>query len=95
MAAYRVVAGYVSVETAVPGGRAVIDIPAGSMLPDDVPGETADRLLAAGDIEPVEPQWPVVQPMEEPAEVEVVAPPTPQKGRRRPRKPVDQGSELP
>lgn len=47
---YVVTAGYVTVETAVPGGRARIDIPAGRPLPDDVPAEDVDRLLGLGHI---------------------------------------------
>lgn len=49
---YIVTAGYVTVQTAVPGGRAWIDIPRGSALPDDVPDEERDRLLALGHIAP-------------------------------------------
>lgn len=45
-------AGYVTVETAVPGGRAHIDIPAGQVLPDDVPAEQREQLLARGDVFP-------------------------------------------
>jgi hypothetical protein len=45
-----VIAGYVTVETAVPGGRAQIDIPRGTPLPTDVPPEQRNRLLALGDI---------------------------------------------
>lgn len=48
---YRVSAGYVTVETAVPGGRAQIDIPRGASLPDDVPAEQVETLLAQGRIE--------------------------------------------
>lgn len=48
---YTVVAGYVTVETAVPGGRAQIDIPRGASLPDDVPEEQVAILLRLGDIE--------------------------------------------
>ena len=47
---YVVTAGYVTVETAVPGGRARIDIPAGQPLPGDVAAEDAERLLALGHI---------------------------------------------
>lgn len=54
MGGLRVVAGYVTVETAVPGGRARIDVPRGAMLPEDVPAEDRDRALAAGDVEPVD-----------------------------------------
>lgn len=45
-----VTAGYVTVETAVPGGRANVDIPRGEVLPDDVPDEQRDTLLRRGDI---------------------------------------------
>lgn len=54
MAAYVVTAGYVTVETAVPGGRASIDIPRGAILPDDVPAETVARALTLGDVAPVD-----------------------------------------
>lgn len=64
MGRYVVTAGYVTMETAVPGGRAAIDIPRGTILPDDVPAETVARALERGDIErlpvfappPVEPE---------------------------------------
>lgn len=49
---YLVTAGYVTVETAVSGGRARIDIPRGAILPDDVPDEQRQALLARGDIAP-------------------------------------------
>lgn len=45
-----VLAGYVTVETAVPGGRAWVDVPRGSMLPDDVPYELLAQLRAAGKV---------------------------------------------
>jgi hypothetical protein len=45
MPAHVVTAGYVTVETAVPGGRASIDIPRGAALPADVPAETVATLL--------------------------------------------------
>lgn len=45
-----VTAGYVTVETAVPGGRAQVDIPRGHTLPDDVPAEQVSRLVELGDI---------------------------------------------
>lgn len=54
MDGYVVTAGYVSVETAVPGGRAEIDLPRGAALPDDVPAEQRDRLLRAGAIAAVD-----------------------------------------
>lgn len=47
-----VAAGYVTVETAVPGGRAQIDIPRGAALPDDVPAEQVAQLAALGHIGP-------------------------------------------
>lgn len=50
MAGYVVGAGYVTVETAVPGGRARVDIPAGELLPDDVSAEDVELLLARGQI---------------------------------------------
>ncbi len=46
--AYIVTAGYATVETAVPGGRARVDIPRGERLPGDVPREDVERCLAAG-----------------------------------------------
>jgi hypothetical protein len=49
--AYVVTAGYVTVETAVPGGRAQIDLPVGAVLPDDVPAERVQTLLGLGRIE--------------------------------------------
>jgi len=48
---FVVTAGYVTVETAVPGGRAAIDIPRGTALPADVPAEQVKVLLDRGDIE--------------------------------------------
>lgn len=54
MTAYVVTAGYVTVETAVPGGRAAVDIPRGTDLPADVPAETVAALLGRGDIAKVE-----------------------------------------
>lgn len=58
MGAHVVTAGYVSVETAVPGGRATVDIPAGQVLPADVPAEQVASLLAAGRITPTMPTAP-------------------------------------
>ncbi len=49
---YVVTAGFVTVETAVGGGRAEIDIPRGSPLPADVPAETVSRLLGQQSIAP-------------------------------------------
>jgi hypothetical protein len=55
---YLVLAGYVTVETAVPGGRAKIDIQRGRELPGDVPAEQVQALLGqarivlVGDPEP-------------------------------------------
>lgn len=46
-----VTAGYVTVITAVEGGRAYVDIPRGAALPADVPQEDVARLLALGHIE--------------------------------------------
>jgi hypothetical protein len=40
----------VTVETAVPGGRAMVDIERGSVLPDDVPDEQVQTCLALGTI---------------------------------------------
>lgn len=50
---YVVTAGYVTAETAVPSGRAAVDIPRGALLPEDVPAETVAALLGRGDIEAV------------------------------------------
>jgi hypothetical protein len=51
---YRVTAGSVTAETSVPGGgRARIDHYQGAILPDDVPEEQIQALLARGQIEPV------------------------------------------
>jgi hypothetical protein len=50
---YVVTAGYVSAETAVPGGRATVDIRRGALLPEDVPVETVEALLGLGHIEAV------------------------------------------
>lgn len=47
---YIVTAGYVTVETSVPGGRARIDIPRGAPLPGDVPAQDIERLLGLGHI---------------------------------------------
>lgn len=55
---FVVTAGYVTVITAVPGGRAHVDIPRGAALPADVPQEDVARLLALGQIE--EPDGPGV-----------------------------------
>lgn len=52
---YRVTAGSVTAETALPGGgRARIDHFRGAILPDDVPEEQVQALLARGQIEPVD-----------------------------------------
>lgn len=50
MDTYRVTAGYVTVETAVEGGRAQVDIPRGALLPEDVPQERVTALLGLGHI---------------------------------------------
>lgn len=50
MDTYRVTAGYVTVETAVEGGRAQVDIPRGALLPEDVPQEQVTALLGLGHI---------------------------------------------
>lgn len=47
---YQVTAGYVTVTTAVPGGRARVDIQRGNALPDDVPSEEVDALLRLGSL---------------------------------------------
>lgn len=41
-------AGYVTVQTQVGAGRAWVDVPQGSPLPDDVSDEDRDRFLASG-----------------------------------------------
>jgi len=48
--AHIVTAGYVTVETAVPGGRAHVDVPGGANLPADVPVEEVEALLRLGHI---------------------------------------------
>jgi hypothetical protein len=53
---YRVIAGYVTVETEVGDGRAHVDVQRGAQLPGDVPQEQVDRLLALGQVEPVVPE---------------------------------------
>lgn len=50
MDGFVVTAGYVTVETAVPGGRANVDIPRGALLPDDVPDEQRETLLRRGEV---------------------------------------------
>ncbi|SBT63931.1 hypothetical protein GA0070622_0899 [Micromonospora sediminicola] len=47
---YVVTAGYVTVETQVGAGRALVDVPHGAPLPDDVSDEQRQRLLDAGAI---------------------------------------------
>lgn len=54
MQRYRVVAGYVTVETHVGPGRARIDIRGGELLPMDVPQLEVEALLRTGDIELVD-----------------------------------------
>jgi hypothetical protein len=51
--AYLVTIGYVTVETAIPGGRALRDVRRDATLPDDVPAEQVQRLLVLGHITPV------------------------------------------
>jgi len=53
--AYRVTAGYVTVETKINerGSRAQVDIPRGADLPGDVPREQVETLLRLGRIEEV------------------------------------------
>lgn len=54
MTRYVVTAGYVTVETELPGGgRALVDVARGSVLPADVPQEQVDTELRLGRIEPV------------------------------------------
>jgi hypothetical protein len=52
--AYRVLAGYVTVEMDVPGGRARQDVRVGTILPADVPDPEIRVLLERGDIEMVD-----------------------------------------
>jgi hypothetical protein len=66
MARYIVAAGYVTVQTAVPGGRAAIDVPRGALLPEDVPAEEFAALLASGAIVVV-PEQETVAPVAGPA----------------------------
>lgn len=49
--AYRVIAGYATVQTKLDKGRAYIDIPRGAELPSDVPAEEVEWLLRSGQIE--------------------------------------------
>lgn len=49
--AYRVLAGAVTVEMGIPGGRARQDVRRGEVLPADVPDAEVRELLARGDIE--------------------------------------------
>lgn len=51
---YQVTVGYVTVTTHVGAGRARIDVPYGTTLPDDVPAEDIDRLLRLGHIKAAE-----------------------------------------
>lgn len=62
MRSYIVTAGYVTVETAVSGGRALVDVAQGKILPDDVPQEQVDHELRLGTIEPVEAEPPHAPP---------------------------------
>jgi hypothetical protein len=60
---YVVTAGFVTAETNIGPGRARIDIPRGSALPDDVPADQVETLLARGAIalaEDAEPEGPAV-----------------------------------
>jgi len=54
MQRHRVTAGHVTVEAAVPGGRAHVDVFRGELVPLDVPQEQVDTELRLGTIEPVE-----------------------------------------
>jgi hypothetical protein len=58
--ALKVTAGFVTVITAVEGGRASVDIPRGAILPGDVPAEQREALLRRGDVEEVDPDGPGV-----------------------------------
>lgn len=58
MPGYVVAAGYVTVETAVPGGRARVDIRQGARLPEDVAQEDLDRCVRLGQIKPDDPPEP-------------------------------------
>jgi hypothetical protein len=69
---YRVVAGFVSAETQVDGAsRAVIDIPRGAVLPDDVPVEQAERFLARGHIEPLNEEEPEPEVVDNPDAIDL------------------------
>lgn len=69
-----VTAGYVTVETAVSGGRAAIDIPRGTVLPDDVPPEQVARLKQLGHVAEAAAEQPAAVPVEGPAPVPEVGP---------------------
>lgn len=58
---FVVTAAYVTIETAVAGGRAQVDIAHGTELPADVPAEQVATLLATGRIALVVEPPPVVE----------------------------------
>ena len=71
---YRVTAGMVTAETALPGGgRARIDHYQGSILPADVPAEEIQALLARQLIEPVDGEDPGPDEDDEPTNAEIRA----------------------
>ena len=71
---FVVTAGYVTVETAVPGGRAQVDIARGAVLPDDVPAERVEALARLGHISEEQPE-PAPPDPEVPAEPPTGPPP--------------------
>lgn len=79
---YRVTAGYVTVETAVPGGRAAVDIPRGDVLPADVPDERVRTLIDLGQVASAEQSPPHDPPTETGPELSAGPPsgPPPRRG---------------
>lgn len=51
---YEVTAGFVTVTTAVSGGRAAVDVAKGQLLPADVPDAEVQTLLDRGDVASVD-----------------------------------------
>ena len=71
MPGYVVTAGYVTVETERPGGgRALIDVARGTILPADVPQEQIEHELRLRTIEPVREPEPITPSVPETASEE-------------------------